>query len=465
MVDPVLASRIQFAWTTAIHIIFPTLTMGLAPFLVYWTWKEVRGDGEVYARLRRFWAKIFGLTFVVGTVTGIVLEFEFGTNFAAYSSAVGGIFGGPLATEGLMAFFLESTMLGIFLFGRNRVSDRMYLVSAFLVALGSWLSAVWILIANSWMQTPAGFEMGTRAGQEVAVITDPVAAYLTPRFFWMFSHMQMAAVLSAALFIAGIASYKLLTTDDRSEFWKKTIKVAVVAMLITAPFQAVQGDAYGRHVHDTQPAKMAAIEATWETQTGAPLYLFAFPTNPDNLMTPTEEEMIALGIPNGASLLATGELNGEMVGLEEFGDDIPPFMLVFWSFRAMVGLGLWFILLAFWAAYRWRKGELFEDTLLQKSFVASAGLGVLAVELGWMVTEIGRQPWAIQDVLRVSDGVSPGLTGGEATLTLVGFVLGYTVLLSTWAYIVYRLVRAGPDAPSDETSSPTADGGVEVSAE
>ncbi|MGM0397628.1 MAG: cytochrome ubiquinol oxidase subunit I [Halobacteriota archaeon] len=466
MVDPVLASRLQFAWTTAIHIIFPTLSMGLAPFLVYWTWKEVRGDGEVYARLRRFWAKIFALTFVSGTVTGIVLEFEFGTNFAAYSSAVGGIFGGPLATEGLMAFMLESTMLGIFLFGRDRVSDRMYLVSAFLVGLGSWLSAVWILIANSWMQTPAGFEMGTRAGEEVAVITDPVAAYLTPRFFYMFTHMQTAAVLSAALFIAGIASYKLLTTDDRSAFWKKTMKVALVAMIITAPLLAVQGDAYGRHVHETQESKMAAIEAIWDTEAYAPLHLVAVPTSTDNVVAPAEEDLFTIGIPWVGSMLAgAGDPATVITGFEDIEHDLPPYLLVFYSFRAMVGLGFWFIFLALWGVYRWRQGTLFDDTLLQKAMVASTGLGVLAVEFGWMVTEIGRQPWAIQDVLLVSDGVSPGLTGGEATLTLVGFIFAYTALLSIWAYLVFRIVRTGPDAPSDGTTPSTTDAGAEVPAE
>ena len=443
------------------HIIFPLLSMGLAPFLVYWTWKEVRGDGEVYARLRRFWLKIFGLTFVVGTVTGIVLEFEFGTNFAAYASAVGGIFGGPLATEGLMAFFLESTMLGIFLFGRKRVSDRMYLVAAFLTGLGSWLSAVWILIANSWMQTPRGFEMGTRAGQEVAVITDPVAAYLNPRFLWMFSHMQMSAVLSAALFIAGISAYKLLRSSDNANFWKTAMKVAVVAMLITAPFQAVQGDAYGRHVHETQPAKMAAIDAIWTTGTYVPEYLVAIPTNPNDLLSPEPDDMIRIGIPGGASFLASGgDPSAELAGFDQFDFETPPFMLVFWSFRFMVGLGFWFIFLALWAGYRWRKGELFDDRLLHKAMVVSTGLGVLAAEFGWMVTEIGRQPWAIQGVLKVSDGVSPGLTGAEATATLVGFVVAYLLLMGIWGSLVYRIVKAGPEPPSESTAAAASGPGV-----
>ncbi len=444
MLDPVLASRLQFALTTAVHIIFPTISMGLAPFVVYVTYKEVRAGGEPWVSLRRFWVKIFALTFVIGTVTGIVLEFEFGTNFAAYASAVGGIFGGPLATEGLMAFMLESTFLGILLFGRERVSDRLYFLSAFLTGLGSWLSAVWILIANSWMQTPQGFEMGRRAGQEVAVITDPVAAYLNPRFLWMFAHMQAAAVLAAALFVAGIAAYKLSSPESRTAFWKTSLKLAIVAMLITAPFQAIQGDAYGRHVYETQPQKFAAMEAVYETDTYVPEYLFAVPTTLEDFLNPSAKELFGIGIPGGASWLASGgDPSAEIQGLNEF-EGTPPVAIIFWSFRAMVALGMWFILLALWAGYRWRQGELLDDRLLRKGLVYSTGLGVLAVELGWMVTEVGRQPWAIQDVLKVADGVSPNLTSGAATLTLLGFVIGYAALLAIWVYLVRRLVVRGP---------------------
>jgi cytochrome d ubiquinol oxidase subunit I len=453
MIDPVLASRLQFALTTAVHIIFPTISMGLAPFLVYITYKEIRGAGEPWVSMRRFWVKIFALTFVVGTVTGIVLEFEFGTNFAAYASAVGGIFGGPLATEGLMAFMLESTFLGILLFGRERVSDRLYFLSAVLTGLGSWLSAVWILIANSWMQTPRGFEMGMRAGQEVAVITDPLAAYLNPRFLWMFVHMQSSAVLAAALFVAGIAAYKLSSPESRTRFWKTSLKLAIVAMLITAPFQAIQGDAYGRHVYETQPQKFAAMEAVYETDSYVPEYLIAVPTNLEDFLNPSAKELFGIGIPGGASWLASGgDPSAEIKGLNEF-EGSPPVAFVFWSFRAMVGLGMWFILLALWAGYRWRSGELLEDRLLNRALVYSTGLGVLAVELGWMVTEIGRQPWAIQNVLKVSEGVSPNLTGAEATLTLAGFVVGYAALLGVWGYLIRRLVIQGPT--DGEGASPT----------
>ncbi|MFB6113340.1 MAG: cytochrome ubiquinol oxidase subunit I [Halodesulfurarchaeum sp.] len=465
MIDPVLASRLQFALTTMVHIIFPTISMGIAPFIVYFAWKEYRGNGEPWISLRRFWVKVFAITFVVGTVTGIVLEFEFGTNFARYASAVGGIFGGPLATEGFMAFFLESTFLGILVFGRERVSDRLYFLSSVLVAVGSWLSAVWILIANSWMQTPRGFEMGMRAGQRVAVITDPVAAYLNPRFPWMFFHMQMGAVLAAALFVGGIAMYKLTTTDERRAFWKTSLKVAIVAMLITAPFQAIQGDAYARHVYQTQPQKFAAMEAVWETDTYVPEYLIAFPTDLEDFLNPRAKELFGIGIPGGASWLASGgDPSAKIRGLESFDTKAPPVVFVFWSFRMMVGLGMWFILLALWAGYRWRTGELLEDRWLRRGMIASTGLGVVAVELGWIVTEVGRQPWAIQGVLKVSQSVSPNLTSTEATITLLGFVLGYAALLSIWSYLMYRIIRAGPNAPTEEGQG-TTPSTTEVAAE
>ena len=463
MLDPVLLSRLQFALTTAVHIIFPAISMGLAPFLVYFAYKELRGAGEPWVSLRRFWVKIFALTFVVGTVTGIVLEFEFGTNFAAYASAVGGIFGGPLATEGLMAFMLESTFLGILLFGKERVSRRLYFLSAVLVALGSWLSAVWILIANSWMHLPRGFEMGTRAGQEVAVIVDPIAAYLNPRFFFMFTHMQASAVLAAALFMGGIAMYKLTTSESRRAFWKTSLKLAIVGMLLTAPFMAIQGDAYGRHVYETQPQKFAAMEAVYETESGVDEYLFAFPTSLEGLTDPSARDLFAVGIPNGASFLASGGDPGATIqGLDDMEslqgvEGEPPVAVVFWSFRAMVGLGMWFILLGLWAGYRWYQGRLLEDRYLQRGLMYSIPLGLLAIEFGWMVTEVGRQPWAIQEVLTVADGVSQNLTGGEALLTLAGFVLGYAALLGIWTYLVRRMILRGP--------KPAVEGESEVVAE
>jgi cytochrome d ubiquinol oxidase subunit I len=459
MVDPVIASRLQFAITVIVHIIFPVMSMGLAPFLIYFTWKEVRSSDAVYEQLRRFWTKIFAVSFAVGTVTGLVLEFEFGTNFAAFSTVAGELFGGPLALEGMMAFMLEATFLGIFVFGRERVSDRLYFLSSIAVGLGTWLSAVWILIANSWMQTPRGFEMVTKNGQSIVNLTDPLAAYFNPRFPWMFVHMQNAAVESVALFMAGIGAYYVFrhhvwgNSVQHIGFWEKTLKIALVVLLITAPLQAIHGDAYARHVAETQPQKFAAMEAVWETESYVPEYIIAFPTDINDLLDPRAKELIGLGIPGMASWLASGgDPQATIRGLESFSTQAPPVAIVFWSFRIMVALGFWFILLAVWGAYRWWRGELFEDDLLHKALMASSLLGFVAVELGWIVTEVGRQPWVIQGVMKTTASVSPSLTGAEATFTLIGFVTGYTLLLGLYTYVVARIIRGGPPA-RDELDS------------
>ena len=463
MVDPVVASRLQFAVTTIVHIIFPVMSMGLAPFLVYFTWKEIRTDEAVYERLRRFWVKIFAVSFVVGTVTGLVLEFEFGTNFAAFSTTAGELFGGPLATEGMMAFMLEATFLGVFLYGRDRVSDAFYFVTSVLVGLGTWLSAVWILIANSWMQTPRGYELVMENGQQVVKLTDPMAAYLNPRFGYMFIHMQNAAVESVALFMAGIAAYYVYKNHVRGDevenaaFWVKTLKIAIVALAITAPLQVIHGDLYARHVYETQPQKFAAMEALWETETYVPEYIVAFPTDLSHILDPRAKELLGIGIPGGASWLASGgNPQAEIRGLNSFETEAPPVAIVFWAFRIMVGLGFWFILLGFWGGYRWYSGELVEDDLLHKAFMASTLLGIVAVETGWIVTEVGRQPWLIQGVMLTENGVSPGLTGAEATFTLAGFVAGYTLLLALYTYVIRRIIMHGP--PDIEEGDAVDDG-------
>lgn len=460
MIDPVVASRLQFAITTIVHIIFPVMSMGLAPFLIYFTWKDIRNGDPIYEQLRRFWTKIFAISFVVGTVTGIVLEFEFGTNFAAFAVFAGELFGGPLATEGLMAFMLEATFLGVFLFGRERVSDAMYFVSCVAVAVGTWLSAIWILIANSWMQTPRGYEVVVEDGQRVVHLVDPLAAYLNPRFTYMFIHMQNAAVESVALFMAGVAAYHVFRHHlwgypvETVDFWEQTLKISLVALVITAPLQVFHGDLYARHVFETQPQKFAAMEAVWETDSYVPEYLIAFPTSVENLLNPRAKDIFGFGIPGGASWLASGgDPRATITGLNEF-EGSPPVAIVFWAFRAMVAMGFWFIVLAFWGCYRWWRGELFEDDLLHKALMGSSLLGFVAVELGWIVTEVGRQPWVVQGVLKTENGVSPGLTGTEATFTLVAFVVAYALLLSLYTYVVARIIRAGPPT-GDELRSVT----------
>lgn len=272
--------------------------------------------------------------------------------------------------------------------------------------------------------------------------------------------MQNAAVESVALMMAGTGAYYVFRHHvwgyqiDNIEFWEATLKIALVVLVITAPLQAIHGDLYARHVVETQPQKFAAMEAIWETDSYVPEYIIAFPTSIQDLLDPRAKKIFGLGIPGGASWLASGgDPQATIQGLNEFEGPQPPVAIVFWSFRIMVALGFWFILLAFWGVYRWWRGELYEDDLLHKALMLSAPLGLLAVELGWIVTEAGRQPWVIQGVMKTSDSVSPGLTGSEATATLIGFAIVYLGLLSLYTYVIVRIIRAGPPDGDELTTA------------
>ena len=439
MLEPTFLSRSQFAWTITIHIIFASLSVGLAPFIVYFTWKDVRTGSQRYARLREFWVTVFAIGFVMGTATGIPMSFQFGTNFPIFSEVTGELIGGPLAFEAKMAFFLEAVFLGILLFGRERVSDRTYVLSSVLVAVGAWLSAFWIIVVNAWMQTPQGYELvDGGSGLEVATMTDPVAALLTPRLPWMYAHMQLSAVIAVALLIAGIAAYFIWHNRD-SKVWRTALMIAIVVLIVTAPLQALQGDAYARHVEDTQPAKFAAMEAHYETQTGADLHIVAFPNSLDGLTDPRAENLWTISIPELASVLTGGDADTEVTGLNEF-EDTPPVAVVFWSFRVMVGLGIWFIALSLWAGYRAYRGQLTESNRLLAAFMLSTPLGFIAMISGWYTTEVGRQPWIVQDILTVEEGVSETLSTTEALLSFVAFFIVYTLLFLIFVYVIWRIM-------------------------
>jgi len=436
---PELASRLQFGWTISVHIIFASLSIGLAPFIIYFTWKDVRTNKQRYGRLRSFWTKVFAAGFVMGTVTGIPMSFQFGTNFPQFSEVSGELIGGPLAFEAKMAFFLEAVFLGVLLYGRDRVGDRTYVLSSVLVGVGAWLSGLWILVVNAWMQTPRGYEMITRNGMEVARLTDPVAAFLTPRMPWMYVHMINASVISVALLVAGVSAY-ILWKKPSTDAWHTALKLAVVVLVVSAPFQAVHGDAYGRHVEDTQPQKFAAMEGHYETGQ-ADLHLLAVPTSPDALTDPRAENLFTVSLPGIGSFLASGgDFDAEVIGLNEYQQN-PPVALVFWSFRLMVGLGFLFIGLAAWGGYLTYRRRLADSTRYLKAMIAASPLGYAALLTGWYVTEIGRQPWVIQGELRTSEAVSSALTGAEATLTLAGFVVVYVGLVSAALYVLKWLVR------------------------
>jgi cytochrome d ubiquinol oxidase subunit I len=437
--SPELASRAQFGWTISVHIIFASLSIGLAPFIVYFTWKEVRTDDDRFARLRSFWVKVFAAGFVMGTVTGIPMSFQFGTNFPQFAEVAGELIGGPLAFEAKMAFFLEAVFLGVLLYGRDRVRDRTYVLSSVLVGFGAWLSGFWILIVNAWMQTPRGYEMVTRNGMAVAKLTDPVAAFLTPRMPWMYVHMINASVISVALLVAGVSAYIVWKKRD-TDAWGTALKLAVLILLVSAPLQAVHGDAYARHVEDTQPQKFAAMEGHYETGQ-ADLHLFAFPTSLDAITDPRAENLFTVSLPGIGSFLASGgDFDAEVIGLNEYEEN-PPVALVFWSFRTMVGLGFLFIGLALWGGYLTYRGRLSDSDRYLKAMIVASPLGYAALLTGWYVTEIGRQPWVIQGELKTSEAVSTTLSGAEATLTLVGFVVVYVGLILTALYVLRWLIQ------------------------
>jgi cytochrome d ubiquinol oxidase subunit I len=439
LLSPELASRAQFGWTITVHILFASLSVGLAPFIIYFTWKDVRTGEEQYTRLREFWIKVFAVGFVMGTVTGIPMSFQFGTNFPVFAETAGELIGGPLAFEAKMAFFLEAVFLGVLLFGREKVSDRTYILSSVLTGAGAWLSGFWILVVNAWMQTPRGYELVQRNGMEIVKLTDPIAAFLTPRLPWMYVHMINASVISVTLFVAGISAY-FVWRNRNSQAWNSALRIAVLLLLVTAPLQAIHGDAYARHVHDSQPQKFAAMEAHYDTGQ-ADLHLIAIPKSFDSLTDPRTDNLFTISLPALGSFLASGgDFSAEVIGLHEY-DENPPVALVFWSFRFMVGLGFAFIGLALWSGYLLRKGRLGDSTRHLQATMLATPLGFMALLTGWYVTEIGRQPWVIQDVLRTNDAVSSTLTGAEATGTLVAFIVLYIALLTAFGYTLKWMIE------------------------
>ncbi|MEF8826372.1 MAG: cytochrome ubiquinol oxidase subunit I, partial [Halapricum sp.] len=304
---------------------------------------------------------------------------------------------------------------------------------------GAWLSGFWILVVNSWMQTPQGYEMITRNGMEVAQLTDPIAAFFNPRMTWMYVHMINAAVISVALLVAGVSAYIVWKKRD-SEAWSTALRIAVLILLVTAPLQAIHGDAYARHVEDSQPQKFAAMEGHYETGT-ADLHLFAIPTDPAALTDPRAENLFTISLPRVGSFLASGgDFDAVVTGLDEYEEN-PPVALVFWSFRFMVGLGFLFIALALWGGYLLYRGRLSDSDRYLKAMIMASPFGYMALLTGWYVTEIGRQPWIIQDELTTSEAVSSTLTGTEATLTLIGFLVIYGALVVVALYILRWLIQ------------------------
>lgn len=430
--NSVMWSRLQFGLTAGFHFLFPPLTIGLAALIAIMEFLYWRTDQGIYDRLSRFWTRIFIIPFVIGVATGITMEFQFGTNWSSYARFVGDIFGAPLAAEGLLAFFLESSFVGILVFGRDRLSRAMRFWAAFFVALGSALSALWIIIADSWMQTPAGFRVeGGRA-----VLTNFLAAALNPSTLPRFLHVIAASFTTGGFFVLAISAYYLLRGRNL-ELARRSLKLALGFTAVVALLQIYLGDVHAKEVAAQQPVKLAAYEGLWQTQTKAPLLLIGWP-EPSQSKT-----AFAIGVPGVLSYLAKGQTSAPVQGLNAFPPaNRPPILPVFISFHLMVWLGFFFAFLVLWGLYLWRRGRLFTSNTYLKALLYSLPLPFLANELGWISAEIGRQPWIVYGVLRTNQAASP-LPGAEVVLTTVLFVVVYSFLFGSMLHLLRREIGRG----------------------
>lgn len=428
VIDTLILSRIQFAANISFHILFPSISIALCWFLVYFKLRY-KGDGDdVWMRAYRLWVKVFALTFAMGVVSGITMSFQFGTNWPGYMETVGNIAGPLLGYEVLTAFFLEATFLGIMLFGIKRVSNRTHTIATFLVAFGTTMSAFWIIALNSWMQTPAGFEM--RDGK--AYPLDWLEIIFNPSMPYRLAHMLIASGLTAAFLIAGLSAYRLLKGDHKPAP-RLALKTAVIAAAILIPLQIFLGDMHGLNSLKYQPAKIAAVEAVWHTEKGAPLVLFAIPDKE------TQSNKFAIEIPNIASLILTHHAEGEIKGLNEFPNAHPPVAPMFFGFRIMVGMGMLMLAVAWWGAFTyWRKKEI--PPLLLKVFVGMTFSGWVATLSGWYVTEIGRQPWLVTGVLTTADAVTKTPAANVGT-SLAIYLSLYTVLLIAYIRTLFLMAK------------------------
>lgn len=430
--DTLMLSRIQFAVATYFHFLFVPLTLGLSLIVAIMETKWVRTKDEDYRRMAKFWGKLFLINFAVGVVTGITLEFQFGTNWSRYSAYVGDIFGSLLAIEATVAFFLESTFIAVWFFGWNKLSPKAHAATIWLVAIASNVSAFWILVANAWMQHPVGFAI--RNGR--AELTD-FFAVITQKFALLeFVHTLGGAYILAGFFVLGISAWHLLRKHE-VELFTKSFRIAAVWTLVFAFFEIAQGHMNAEILGSTQPSKMAAMETHWETGRNVPLYLVAWPDekNERNLVQ-------ALPVPSFLSLLATYTTDGEVKGLKDYlPEDRPPVLPVFLSFRAMVGFAFLFLGLGVWAW--WVRKRPLDHPLLLRILPWAIALPYLANELGWTIAEIGRQPWIVYGLMRTSDAVS-AVPAGQVMATLAGFVLLYGLLGAVDFFLLFRYARKGP---------------------
>lgn len=434
--DPLLLSRIQFAFVVSFHAIFPVFTIGLASYIAVLEGLSFKTGNPIWERLSAFWIKVFGVVFGMGVVSGIVMSFQFGTNWSNFSQASANFLGPMLSYEVLTAFFLEAAFLGVLLFGRDKVPRGVHLFAAIMVAVGTFISAFWILSANSWMHTPAGVEWR----DNMLYITSWSEAIFNPSFHWRFIHMAMASFLTGGFVVAGVSAWYLLRGRE-VEANRKALSMCLWLLLILAPAQAVVGDFHGLNTMQHQPLKIAAMEGNWETSRNVPLILFAIPDQAN------QTNHFEISIPGLASLILTHEWDGEVPGLNEVAvEEQPPVALVFWSFRVMVGIGVLMIAIAIAGLVLRKDGRCYRTPWFLQSLRLMSVTPFIAVLAGWFVTETGRAPWLVYGMMTHAEGVTPSLTGAMALFTLIGYILVYAMVFTAGVYYLMRVLHEGLEA-------------------
>ncbi|MFC7678703.1 cytochrome ubiquinol oxidase subunit I [Paenibacillus sp. GCM10028914] len=449
--DPVMLARIQFASTTIFHFIFVPLSIGLAFLIAIMETMYVVKGKEIYKKMAKFWGKLFLINFAVGVVTGILQEFQFGMNWSDYSRFVGDVFGAPLAIEALLAFFLESTFIGLWIFGWDRVSKKVHLLSIWLVSFGTLMSAFWILAANSFMQRPVGFEINNGRAE----MNDFLAIITNGQLLVEFPHTIFGALATGAFLVTGVSAYKLLKKKD-IEFFKKSFNIAIIVALLSSVLVAVYGHQQAQYLVDTQPMKMAAAEALWETSDDPAPWTVIASIDPENQKNTSEFK-----VPYLLSFLSYSKFSGEVIGMKELqaqyeaeygpGDYIPPVRTTFWSFRIMVAAGSAMILLALYGAWlTWRKKVEKAGKWFWYALLFSISLPFIANTAGWIMTEIGRQPWTVFGLITTADSVSPNVSAGSILFSLIAFSTIYAVLAAVMAYLFVKVIKKGPYAVEED---------------
>jgi cytochrome d ubiquinol oxidase subunit I len=453
--DGLILARLQFAATTVYHFFFVPLTLGLSIIVAIMQTRWLRTGDEEYKRMAKFWGKLFIINFAMGVVTGIVQEFQFGMNWSEYSRYVGDIFGAPLAIEALLAFFLESTFIGVWIFGWDRLPKKVHTAAIWLAAIGANISALWILLANSFMQQPVGYVINETAGR--AEMVDFPALLTNPTLWVAYPHTIFAGLATGAFFVLGISAYHLARKQETS-FFERSFRIAAMIGLIASVGVALTGHAQAQHMVATQPMKMAAAEKLFESADPADLSVITLGTiNP----------IVDIRIPGALSFLSYNRFEGEVIGIndlqeyltEEYGPDnyVPPVELMYWSFRIMVFGGMFMVLLAGYGLWLGRKGVFTLPKWLTTVFLVSISLPYLANTFGWILTEVGRTPWTVYGLLKLEDSVSINVTPGQLWLSLIGFVVLYGALMVADVYLLTKFAKAGPvsdgkDEPQVEPS-------------